>query len=353
MALDVYVGSLTRYYAGEWENVSERTARERGAQYQHRASRRARPTRARISRKSSRRFWPGASSSASRSATASPRRSTGTRHLEAPYFTGRPGWDGFGSLVLWAAYAEHPALRRPASLPEEWDNDPALVRSNVAGFRSRYSHLVRNVELWLPSPFEFTFEGEDVDGRRVVVGSTTTLRRQLEDLNAATWKADAETVAGWGREPLADEAPLELLRALCLRRAARSRRAGGRAQTADEARLLTTKNPSRRVRGRGGERALVGGGCGRRRLGGGRAVAPLVHELVELGAVLGGAQPVEEVAELALLLVELAQRLLAIFVEGDVAAALAAPAMAAAPGAELVARFTAAQSGRRVQYQWP
>ena len=130
--------------------------------------------------------------------------------LEAPYFTGRPGWDGFGSLVLWAAYAEHPALRRPATLPEEWDNDPALMRSNVAGFRSRYSHLVRNVELWLPSPFEFTFEGEDIDGRRVVVGSTTTLRRQLDDLNAATWKADANTVAGWGREPLAAEAPLEL-----------------------------------------------------------------------------------------------------------------------------------------------
>ena len=58
------------------------------------------------------------------------------------------------------------------------------------------------------------------------------------------------------------------------------------------------------------------------RVGGGRAIAALVHELVELGAVLGGAQPVEEVAELALLLVELAQRLLAIFVEGDVAAAL-------------------------------
>ena len=33
MALDVYVGSLTRYYADEWENVSERTARERGTQF--------------------------------------------------------------------------------------------------------------------------------------------------------------------------------------------------------------------------------------------------------------------------------------------------------------------------------
>ena len=116
-------------------------------------------------------------------------------------------------------------LRRPASLPEEWDNDPALVRSNVAGFRSRYSHLVRNVELWLPNPFDFTFEGEDVDGRRVVVGSTATLSRQLEELNAATWKADAEIVAAWGRDAAGRQCAARAERALCLCRAARSRRA--------------------------------------------------------------------------------------------------------------------------------
>ena len=32
MALDVYVGSLARYYAGEWENIAEKAARERGVQ---------------------------------------------------------------------------------------------------------------------------------------------------------------------------------------------------------------------------------------------------------------------------------------------------------------------------------
>jgi hypothetical protein len=88
-----------------------------------------------------------------------------------------------------------------------------LIGSNAAGFRSRYSHLVRNVELWLPSPFEFTFEGEDVDRRRVVVGSTMTLRRQLDELNGATWKAGAVTVAQWSREAPADDAAL----ALCAR----------------------------------------------------------------------------------------------------------------------------------------
>jgi hypothetical protein len=209
MALDVYVGSLARYYAGEWENIAEKTARERGAQYQI-----GRPGGSADRLKDPQRIpsavlaWRATLSESLGSKITLPL--DWDENLEAPYFTGRPGWDGFGSLVLWAAYAEHRALREPATLPEEWDNDPALMRSNVAGFRSRYSHLVRNVELWLPSPFEFTFEGEDIDGRRVVVGSTTTLRRQLDELNAATWKAEANTVAGWSREPPAAEAPLEL-----------------------------------------------------------------------------------------------------------------------------------------------
>lgn len=209
MALDVYVGSLTRYYAGEWENISERTARERGAQYHI-----ARPGAWTGDDEDLDRIQPAILAWRSALSQSLGERITVTldwdEALESPYFTGRPGWDGFGSLVLWAAYAEHPALRRPASLPEEWDNDLALMRSNAPGFRSRYSHLERNVELWLPSPFDFTFEGEDVDGRRIVVGSAATLLRQLEDLNGATWKADADIVTGWGREPLADDAPIEL-----------------------------------------------------------------------------------------------------------------------------------------------
>jgi hypothetical protein len=207
MALDVYVGSLTRYYAGDWENVAERSARERGvgpqiarprgASDRQREAERAKPTV---------QAWRSALGASLGSNVA-----TGSLDWDespgAPHFTRRPGWDGFGSLVLWAAYAEYPALPRPASLPEEWDDDPALLCSNADG--SRYSHLVRNVELWLPSPFEFTFEGEDVDGRRIVVGSVMTLARQLAELNGATWKAGDGEVAAWGQSAPADDAMLE------------------------------------------------------------------------------------------------------------------------------------------------
>jgi hypothetical protein len=197
MPLDVYVGSLTRYYAGGWESVADRTARERGrkAEAGQPGTAGAKKDRERI--QASVLAWRRTLDGALAPHLAAPLSWDETS--EAPWFTDRPGWDGFGSLVLWAAYAEQPTLRRPAALPKEWDDDGALVRSNADGFRSRYSHLVRNVELWLPTTLDFTFEAEDVDGRRIIVGSSTTLRRQLGELNAATWKMDEDEMIALAR----------------------------------------------------------------------------------------------------------------------------------------------------------
>jgi len=199
MALDVYVGSLTRYYAGDWESTADKKGKRTRPSGRTGAARAGAGRADRASGKDSERIrkavltWRDGIKRALRQHLDEPLDWAET--TEAPWFTGRPGWDGFGSLVLWAAYAEQPGLRRPAALPEEWDDDPALVRSNADGFRSRYSHLVRNVELWLPCAFGFTFEGEDVDGRRIIVGSSTTLGRQLGELNAATWKMDGRELA--------------------------------------------------------------------------------------------------------------------------------------------------------------
>ena len=195
MALDVYVGSLTRYYANVGYRIAHADAPTDSVKDP------ARITSAILA-------WRTALSE--RLGDNIPEPLDWEETLTAPHFTGRPGWDGLAALVLWAAYAEQPALRRPDMLREEWENDPALARCNTEGFRSRYSHILRHAELWLPSSFQFTFDGEDVSGRRVVMGSVPALGRQLADLNGATWKAGDGAVASWGRKPPRDDAPLEL-----------------------------------------------------------------------------------------------------------------------------------------------
>ncbi len=195
MALDVYVGSLAHYYAGAGFRIARADAATDHVKDPERIHAAILAWRTALS------DFLGGNIPAPLDWDETP---------EAPHFTGRPGWDGLAALVLWAAYAEHPLLRRPDTLSDEWENDPALARCNADGFRSRYSHLVRHVELWLPSPFAFTFDGEDVDGHRIVLGSVPTFRRQLADLNGATWKAGDGAVAAWGRRPPSDDAPLEL-----------------------------------------------------------------------------------------------------------------------------------------------
>src|SRR5205807_4020090 len=69
----------------------------------------------------------------------------------------------------------------------------------------------------------------------------------------------------------------------------------------------------------------------------GGAIATVGHELIELGLVLGGAQPLQEFAELALLLFEPAQSLGAIFIEGMIAARWTGPAAAMTEALHLVA----------------
>jgi len=209
MALDVYVGSLTRYYARDWEGTAERATRDRGGDRETNRSSAASDRLKEAERLRPRVLAWRTALHGSLGADA-PVPFEWSESLDGPHFTGRPGWASFGSLVLWAAYIEHPSLRRPPTLPELWDDDPALMRSNAEGFRSRFAHLVRKVELWLPVSFPFTFEANDVDGRRIVIGSADTLSRQLADLNNATWKVDSNEIVSWSRRPPLDDAPLEI-----------------------------------------------------------------------------------------------------------------------------------------------
>jgi hypothetical protein len=180
MALDVYVGTLTRFYRGEWENPGQRLAREQGTQYHliHAGGEpEPHPSVEEIRKAIS--TWCEALSNALQSHNCG--QITLDEAEDRPYFTERPGWHGYSGMLVWAAHAEHPDLPMPKELPKSRMDDAAFARSSNREFPSKYGTILQPT-LWLPAEFPFFFEGETLHSDKSCIGSVFTLRRQIEEL---------------------------------------------------------------------------------------------------------------------------------------------------------------------------
>ncbi len=210
MGLDIYVGTLTRYYCGDWETVVQQVARKQGMQVQvirpgHSEDAVTDPAKVRPLVLQ----WQQLLSEALAQHSEYP--VEWDESLDAPYFTDKPSWDSWADLLLWAAYDEHPELECPEEPVEDWRDDMAYAASNEEDFESRYPQLVRrNLELWLPCDFPFVFSTMGLTGREITIGSSFQLLAQLRELNERTWEASPQLVGQWSRTATKSDAPLEV-----------------------------------------------------------------------------------------------------------------------------------------------
>lgn len=173
MGLDVYVGSLTRYYLESSADVVERIARHQGLAVSD----------GQDAEEVIRAAVVGWRDGLSRSLGD---RLDGPLDWDesgpAPCFTDKPGWDGYGGTLLLAAHDEHPELPAPAQVSADWPDDPAYQAASAPGAGSRY-HQLLTPELWLPCRFAFTIRTQDITGEEVELGSSMALLDQLELLS--------------------------------------------------------------------------------------------------------------------------------------------------------------------------
>jgi hypothetical protein len=197
MGLDIYVGSLTRYATGAWETVVQKWARETG-------------TPLTVIRTEGTVERPDAASAQSYILEWRSSLSEGLgknideqldwdERVDSPYFTDRPTWECYGSLLLWAAYDEHRELQRPSGLVKEWYEDRAFQSSREENFQTRYPNLLLDTEFWLPIDFTFTFAAPKPNGDSCSFGSSPALLRELHALNERTWAATEAELESWRR----------------------------------------------------------------------------------------------------------------------------------------------------------
>ena len=173
MGLDVYVGSLTRYYVEGSADGVERIARHQGQPVVD-GQDAEEVIRAAVLR------WRDGLSRWLGDRLAGPL--DWDESGPAACFTDKPGWDGYGGALLLAAHDEHPELPPPAQVSADWPDDLAYQAASAQGAGSRY-HQLLTPELWLPCRFEFTVRTQDITGEEVELGSSVALLDQLERLS--------------------------------------------------------------------------------------------------------------------------------------------------------------------------
>jgi hypothetical protein len=209
MGLDVYVGSFTRYYAGNWETIVQRIGREQGFDVEVvRANAPADAVTDPNEIRAAVLSWRDQLSQGLATNIDCPLDWDETS--DAPYFTDKPAWDCYSSLLLWAAYCEHPKLSRPFVCVEDLASDAAFQRSTDLSFATSFPQLLRDVEIWLPHDFSFTFRAADPAGGEVYFGSSFALLKQLEDLNRRTWNATDVVLTQWRHDGADRNSPLEV-----------------------------------------------------------------------------------------------------------------------------------------------
>jgi hypothetical protein len=197
MGLDVYVGPLTRYGLGDWLTAVQQAAQALGME--------ARVVRTEpdpedlitdpLEVADAVRSWQIGLSDALGTSEVWP------DEAELPYWTDKPDWDGYGGMVLLAAYDEQPDLKpgsrsgllrreNPADSPREFHDAPAYQRA--AANPAKYPTLLAGVEWWLPYEVGPTvFEAPRPTGHPALMGRVNQLLAELE-LLAASLGVDRE-----------------------------------------------------------------------------------------------------------------------------------------------------------------
>lgn len=199
MGLDIYAGTLTRYYANNWKTVVQQWAEENGYQFK------------RVNEEGEEISDDGELSPEETQEEVQGWRDdflavlekigqkTYTPWLEdneTPYFTDKLDWLAFGAMLLVAACHsyEEPV---PKTILHSWDFTEHPLIERLSQDEERKWSLLRNVTRWVPLPDCFMIAVPLPNGERATIGTVAGLRKELERLNAMAWQADEETIYSW------------------------------------------------------------------------------------------------------------------------------------------------------------
>lgn len=212
MGLDIYAGTLTRYYSNNWKTIVQQFCEDNGIEFAKEDDNGMEIDKQEQSPEEICQIvseWrDGIIDSIEQQKKKSnsffnlfKKKDASTLAWEEnntkDYYTDKPDWDAYGALLLFVAsiiYDEE----IPKTLPKNWDfeSNPLIQRLHADKKTAGWS-LFRSAMMWLPIDEGFTFTDTTPDGNEITISTSGNLINELNDINAMCWKADEETILYW------------------------------------------------------------------------------------------------------------------------------------------------------------
>ena len=207
-AVDLFVGSLTRYYSAEWERVrtSPGGAPSRPIPiFPSPGGGRALVTDPAVIQPEIER-WRRELNEHLADILASPL--DWAEGMTPPHFSDALGHTGYSGVILLAAYWEQKDLARPKALVVGTSADAAVNACVEAGAACPLFYTL-NAALWLPTDASFASAVRDPTGVPIRVTSIHLLLNALRTLAAHTWNATSADLVSWQSRGIESAATFE------------------------------------------------------------------------------------------------------------------------------------------------
>lgn len=215
MGLDLYVGTLTRYYSRDWKNITQQLAEAKGLKCEmlDGCGNEIKPEQDKKVIEQIRDAvcqWADNLAANIEPPLQSPMWDEKGEH---DYFTDKPDWMAYGALVMLQAcrFLDSPL---PEYVDTGWNAfDEPVVKKAMS--QELPSSLLSDVSVWLPVPGKIYFAASLPNGNEVTFSTVEMLRQELDDLNQKMWEADEATILSWRNDkyyvPVAQKEPKLIL----------------------------------------------------------------------------------------------------------------------------------------------
>lgn len=200
MGLDIYAGTLTRYYSHNWKNKVQQIAEANGQKcvMTYGFGNEIKPVEDKAELMEIRDTicqWAENLAAGLEQIGEPMPHPLWDEINERDYFTDKPDWEAFGALVmLQACHLQNCPL--PEYVENGWNAfDEPIVKKSMS--QKTDISLLSDVAHWIPIEDKAMFTINLPTGVEARVSTLLLLKEELEELNSQTWKADESTILSW------------------------------------------------------------------------------------------------------------------------------------------------------------